>query len=79
MAFHNPDPKLREIELKNAELRSAAFSRLYRFVWRFVVQSGASLARGFKQVLQVVDGARNPSATPHGCRGAGESDDKDQK
>jgi hypothetical protein len=40
MAFHNPDPKLRAIELQNARLRAQAFA------WLF-----CRLRRGFVAVL----------------------------
>ena len=56
MAFHNPDPKLREIELKNAEIRAAVFSRFYRSVWRFLAHSVVSIARRIKRAPRRVDG-----------------------
>lgn len=29
MAFHNPDPRMREIELRNARLRAGLFAKLF--------------------------------------------------
>ena len=29
MAFHNPDPKMRDIELRNARLRAEFFAKLF--------------------------------------------------
>ncbi|MGY6566105.1 MAG: hypothetical protein ACXIU5_15300 [Halomonadaceae bacterium] len=29
MAFHNPDPKMRDIERRNARLRAAFFAKLF--------------------------------------------------
>lgn len=55
MAFHNPDPRLQEIEAKNAEIRAAVFSRFYRSVWRFLVRSVARIARRIKRTSQSVD------------------------
>ncbi len=34
MAFHTPDPKLREVELQNARHRAAAFAWLFGCIWR---------------------------------------------
>lgn len=56
MAFHNPDPKLRKIEQKNAEIRAAVFSRFYRSIWRFLVHSFARIARWIKKSPQSVNG-----------------------
>ncbi|MFC4975178.1 hypothetical protein ACFPTY_11955 [Halomonas beimenensis] len=33
MAFHDPNPKVREIERQNARLRAAFFARLFRGAW----------------------------------------------
>ncbi len=34
MAFHNPDPKMRDIERRNARLRAAFFAKLFGSTWR---------------------------------------------
>ncbi|MCC5882642.1 MAG: hypothetical protein JJU25_08405 [Halomonas sp.] len=34
MAFHNPDPKMRDIERRNARLRAAFFAKLFGGAWR---------------------------------------------
>lgn len=34
MAFHNPDPKIREIERDNARLRARFFAELFGGAWR---------------------------------------------
>ncbi len=34
MAFHNPDPKIREIERDNARLRAEFFAELFGGAWR---------------------------------------------
>ncbi|GGY07850.1 hypothetical protein GCM10007160_39080 [Litchfieldella qijiaojingensis] len=34
MAFHNPDPKMREIEQRNARLRAGFFAKLFGGAWR---------------------------------------------
>lgn len=34
MAFHNPDPKIREIERDNARLRAKFFTELFGGAWR---------------------------------------------
>lgn len=34
MAFHNPDPKIREIERDNARLRAKFFAELFGGAWR---------------------------------------------
>ncbi|WP_417329587.1 hypothetical protein [Halomonas cupida] len=34
MAFHNPDPKMRAIEQRNARLRARLFARLLGGAWR---------------------------------------------
>lgn len=34
MAFHNPDPKMREIERNNARLRAKFFNELFGRAWR---------------------------------------------
>ncbi|MCC5809453.1 MAG: hypothetical protein JJU06_03685 [Ectothiorhodospiraceae bacterium] len=34
MAFHTPDPKLRELELRNARLRAQVFAQLFGGLWR---------------------------------------------
>ncbi len=61
MAFHNPDPKLRKIEKKNAEIRAAVFSRFYGSAWRFLVRSVTRIAHRFKKSPQRVNGE-----SPHG-------------
>ena len=40
MAFHNPDPKMRDIERRNARLRAAFFAKLF-----------AGAKRGFRTAL----------------------------
>ena len=40
MAFHNPDPKMRKIERRNARLRAEFFARLF-----------GSACRGFRKAL----------------------------
>jgi hypothetical protein len=40
MAFHNPDPKMRDIERRNARLRAAFFAKLF-----------GSARRGFRKAL----------------------------
>jgi len=55
MAFHNPDPKLRKIERKNAEIRTAIFSRFGRSVWRFLVHSVARISDRSKKSRQSVN------------------------
>ncbi|WP_161599014.1 hypothetical protein [Aidingimonas lacisalsi] len=34
MAFHNPNPKIREIEQRNARLRAGLFAKLFGGAWR---------------------------------------------
>jgi hypothetical protein len=34
MAFHNPNPKIRAIEQRNARLRAELFARLFGGAWR---------------------------------------------
>lgn len=34
MAFHNPDPKMRAIEQRNARERCNQFAKLFSGVWR---------------------------------------------
>ncbi|MDT8894316.1 hypothetical protein RSO41_06570 [Halomonas sp. I1] len=34
MAFHNPDPRIREIEQHNARLRAGLFAKLFGGAWR---------------------------------------------
>jgi hypothetical protein len=46
MAFHNPDPKLRAIELENARLRAQAFAWLFRQLRRGFAAALRALARG---------------------------------
>ncbi|GAA0842030.1 hypothetical protein GCM10009113_09420 [Marinobacter szutsaonensis] len=55
MAFHNPDPKLRKIEMKNAEIRAAIFSRVHRSVWRFLVRSVTRIAHRSEKSPQSVN------------------------
>ncbi|WP_176761463.1 hypothetical protein [Billgrantia gudaonensis] len=38
MAFHNPDPKMREIEQRNARLRAGFFAKLLGGAWRWISQ-----------------------------------------
>ncbi|MCH4565574.1 MULTISPECIES: hypothetical protein [Halomonas] len=34
MAFHNPNPKIRALEQRNARLRAKLFARLFGGAWR---------------------------------------------
>ncbi|WP_157955218.1 hypothetical protein [Halomonas denitrificans] len=51
MAFHNPDPKMRELEQRNAQLRAAFFAKVFRGAWR-------GLRRGVRWLARVRPGCR---------------------
>ncbi len=34
MAFHNPNPKIRALEQRNARLRAALFAKVFGGAWR---------------------------------------------
>ncbi|KEF31000.1 hypothetical protein D777_02153 [Marinobacter nitratireducens] len=65
MAFHNPDPKLREIELENARLRSAMFSRVYRRIGRFLMRLMGKREGEFQKNS---DASGTPASDSGGCR-----------
>ncbi|MBB3189994.1 hypothetical protein FHR94_001218 [Halomonas cerina] len=45
MAFHNPNPKIREIEQRNARLRAEFFAKLFRGSWRGIRKGAWRLSR----------------------------------
>ncbi len=46
MAFHNPNPKIRALEQRNARLRAELFARLFGGVWRRLRKGALRLSRG---------------------------------
>jgi hypothetical protein len=62
MAFHNPDPKLRAIELENARLRAQAFARLFHLLRRGFATALRALARGGLRRRGADRGAAAPGA-----------------
>lgn len=46
MAFHNPDPKMRAVEQRNARLRADLFAKLFGGAWRGLRQGARRLSRG---------------------------------
>lgn len=45
MAFHNPDPRVRALEQRNARERAELFAKLFRSVWRRLAKVATRLAR----------------------------------
>ncbi|WP_041717928.1 hypothetical protein ACN2MM_06210 [Alkalilimnicola ehrlichii MLHE-1] len=45
MAFHTPDPKLRAVEQRNAELRAQAFAACFRWLRRGLSRVTARMHR----------------------------------
>ena len=46
MAFHNPDPKMRAIEQRNARVKTDLFVRLIGGAWRRLRKGALRLSRG---------------------------------
>lgn len=45
MAFHNPDPKIRAIEQRNARVKADLFAKLFGGAWRRLRQGALRLSR----------------------------------
>lgn len=54
MAFHTPDPKLRAIEQRNAELRARAFGWVFRTAARQMIRFGRLVRRGVRRAATAV-------------------------
>lgn len=46
MAFHNPDPKMRAIEQRNAQVKANLFARLLGGAWRKLRKGALRMSRG---------------------------------